>query len=633
MDISNVANSTDHTTLATLQWQDLTEDTRTMLKLPTTIQTVNSSLVLDPTDYWFPNLTNVTNGTDVEEDVYRLPYSNGVMIFLLLLTSVITSVSIIGNTLILLAFFTTPRLRRLTNYFYASLAISDLAAGILVMPFMASFTTNAYWKFGKPFCIVWLCIDMFVYSTSVYHMCVICLDRFLNVKYPFWYRVRRTRKVILSFIFVAWCLGLLTEVPATIFYEHIRGESIVDYTLECDVEWMDNAAITVISFVVTVIIPFLFVLILYGQIFFIIKNRRNLTATNTTSTRKKSEVDEEKSNEQTAKRGCCCCCCLKFRNKKSQPADVQMVKQTEKRQSETLFALIKQFCLPGRRKSYSFTESAVGDTENEREPNVTPIRYERKSESKFDFSCVNESFELDETIKSDRKHQTYRNNISAALYSVHNQKPCIDMGNKMESQHKNEKKSIVEESDIDVISSESADDVPQECDDHLQELPAVTETLKTSTMIKPSSSRVSIQNCVGSTVTRSPATANIKRKDTKRGSLSAQRSGERKAATTLGILLGVFLLTWLPWKLTTIADSIAGDYLFPDLWYDLAIWLQYSNSMINPFLYVLRENEFKVAIKRIICRVFCCKKVEDNRRRTTTSTVIIREPNISASSR
>ncbi|XP_070557259.1 muscarinic acetylcholine receptor M5-like [Ptychodera flava] len=215
----------------------------------------------------------VNSTTESQEDYERpvSPYSLPVKITLGVVVVVITVVAIVGNALILTAFFTTARLRRLTNYFYASLAVTDLLAGLLVMPLMASYTLLFYWNFWKPFCMAWLCMDMFLYSASVYHMCVICLDRFLAITFPLKYRLRRTKKLILGFIATAWALALIFEVPATLIYEHVSGESVVAYHKECDVEWVEDVAVTVVSFLVTVVIPFFFTLVLYVHIFVTIR--------------------------------------------------------------------------------------------------------------------------------------------------------------------------------------------------------------------------------------------------------------------------------------------------------------------------------------------------------------------------
>ncbi|XP_006824371.1 muscarinic acetylcholine receptor M2-like [Saccoglossus kowalevskii] len=520
---------------------------------------------------WF--IGNSTVQPTTEFLLPESPYSSGLIIILMTAAVTITVFAIVGNTLIIAAFITTRRLRKLTIYFYFSLAISDLAAGLLVMPFMISFTLNSYWKFGKTICVVWLCIDMFVYSTSVYHMCVICLDRFLAVKYPFRYRVKRTKKLILTFIGVAWGLGLVTEVPITILYEHIVGESVIDYRVECDVEWVGNAIVTICSFLVTVVIPFFFMLILYGQIFYIIRKRGEALKASTLRA-SSGETNEIKEDAQSKKHFSVAGLFSKRLKAEKDCGDANESKSVgdkkENKSSNKTPIKLRWTFWPGKQKSYDLSD-IVADNGDPGTGCVAAAKYNRRSDEVILSSYVNIGFSFDEF--STGSSQGLKDNCS--------------------EQTPNDLHQITSDENVSpaFYSNQSLE---------------IESSLNNNT--EPSSANTVEENTRNRDRTH-PNT--IKKKtvnETHHKSSGKSRSSEVRAATTLGILLGVFLITWLPWKITTIVDAFANTYTFPDVWYDIAIWLQYSNSMINPFLYVFREKNFRIAIKRILCRVFCCRK-------------------------
>lgn len=74
---------------------------------------------------------------------------------------------------------------------------------------------------------------------------------------------------------------------------------------------------------------------------------------------------------------------------------------------------------------------------------------------------------------------------------------------------------------------------------------------------------------------------------------------ERKAAKTLAIITGVFVMCWLPFFIMAITmplvDIKPHKYLFAVL-----LWLGYANSMLNPIIYTIFSPDFRKAFKRLI---------------------------------
>ncbi|KAJ8341947.1 hypothetical protein SKAU_G00342380 [Synaphobranchus kaupii] len=78
-------------------------------------------------------------------------------------------------------------------------------------------------------------------------------------------------------------------------------------------------------------------------------------------------------------------------------------------------------------------------------------------------------------------------------------------------------------------------------------------------------------------------------------------SRERKAARTLGLILGAFVLCWLPFFLR---ELLVGLNLLQDSESTLLpialTWLGYVNSLINPLLYTSFNEDFKYAFKKLL---------------------------------
>ncbi|KAK2817061.1 hypothetical protein Q5P01_025252 [Channa striata] len=78
---------------------------------------------------------------------------------------------------------------------------------------------------------------------------------------------------------------------------------------------------------------------------------------------------------------------------------------------------------------------------------------------------------------------------------------------------------------------------------------------------------------------------------------------EGKAAKTLGIIMGVFLLFWMPFFTVNIVDPFT-DYSTEVVVWDIFLWLGYINSSLNPFLYGFFNRSFRRAFLMFMgCRV------------------------------
>ncbi|XP_020843758.1 beta-1 adrenergic receptor isoform X2 [Phascolarctos cinereus] len=74
---------------------------------------------------------------------------------------------------------------------------------------------------------------------------------------------------------------------------------------------------------------------------------------------------------------------------------------------------------------------------------------------------------------------------------------------------------------------------------------------------------------------------------------------EQKALKTLGIIMGVFTLCWLPFFLANVVKVFHRD-LVPNWLFVFFNWLGYANSAFNPIIYC-RSPDFRKAFKRLLC--------------------------------
>ena len=73
---------------------------------------------------------------------------------------------------------------------------------------------------------------------------------------------------------------------------------------------------------------------------------------------------------------------------------------------------------------------------------------------------------------------------------------------------------------------------------------------------------------------------------------------ETKAARQLGVIIGAFVLCWLPYMVLFVVTAACDSCLSAGV-HTAAIWLGYFNSAINPVIYALCNASFKRAFTKI----------------------------------
>ncbi|XP_044742715.1 octopamine receptor beta-2R-like [Chrysoperla carnea] len=80
---------------------------------------------------------------------------------------------------------------------------------------------------------------------------------------------------------------------------------------------------------------------------------------------------------------------------------------------------------------------------------------------------------------------------------------------------------------------------------------------------------------------------------------------EHKAARTLGIIMGTFILCWLPFFVVYITTSLCPECYCPDFIVIAVFWIGYFNSTLNPLIYAYFNRDFREAFKNTLQCAFC----------------------------
>uniref|UniRef100_A0AC35U6E8 G_PROTEIN_RECEP_F1_2 domain-containing protein n=1 Tax=Rhabditophanes sp. KR3021 TaxID=114890 RepID=A0AC35U6E8_9BILA len=186
---------------------------------------------------------------------------------LALILTCVCLLTVSGNCLVVLAVCTKKYLRNPTGYLIVSLACADLIVGLVVMPLNSLFEiTNHVWLLGMTMCDIFHAFDILASTSSIWSLCVISLDRYMAGQDPIGYRDKVSKRKILITIFIVWFTSSCLSFPAIIWWRQASPNLYIDST-KCI--FTDSWLYIVFSSLVSFYIPLILILFAYGRVYLI----------------------------------------------------------------------------------------------------------------------------------------------------------------------------------------------------------------------------------------------------------------------------------------------------------------------------------------------------------------------------
>ncbi|XP_017006118.2 RYamide receptor isoform X2 [Drosophila takahashii] len=160
------------------------------------------------------NITLMMNfscdGDDIQsEDLWSSVYFKS-LVYMLYIP--IFFFALIGNGTVCYIVQSTPRMRTVTNYFIASLALGDILMSLFCVPssFISLFILN-YWPFGVVLCHFVNYSQAVSVLVTAYTLVAISIDRYIAIMWPL--RPRITKRYATLIISGVWFVALATAFP------------------------------------------------------------------------------------------------------------------------------------------------------------------------------------------------------------------------------------------------------------------------------------------------------------------------------------------------------------------------------------------------------------------------------------
>ncbi|KAL3321253.1 hypothetical protein Ciccas_000051 [Cichlidogyrus casuarinus] len=562
---------------------------------------------------------------------FRPKYGMPHLIATVIVLGLMILITIVGNVLVVAAILLERNLRNVSNYLIVSLAIADLMVATFVMPISALREVSSTWWLGDSLCDVWVIADVLCCTASILHLVGVAIDRYWAVTQVDYIR-RRSAKRIFIMIGIIWLLSIVISIPSRFDLRRILNATAMNL---CEIN--GDPTYTLFSTVFAFYMPMLFMIGIYLRIYRTAMARIRKTAF---QKHKNAQVSRSSANTQSVTSEnklyntlsrCACSFCGRSSHselspkepdftviaietkankiEKSQPANECQLKLSSLDTTCELLGSTEDLLVQNRdsehelicpTQSQSRGNSLVASSENasqrssrKRRQIHDSVKSERRRTAHFlgasskvsDKSPISQSsLEKTGTEKQGSQGrlaqfvQNHRQSLATvAAGTVTTVAMCSSLGSKTPSTDE-----IAKLGNGSVIGIENQDD----SDEERSSFDAGKSMMNVSSQLKPTIFGVTMACAAAAQIARD----------------RVEQAREKKAALTLAIITGCFLLCWIPFFIVALVRPFHHTSIDAQLgyWMSLFLWLGYVNSMLNPVIYTIFSPDFRNAFRKIL---------------------------------
>lgn len=159
------------------------------------------------------------------------PYPLWFHIILWIFMALLALATILGNLMVLLAYYIDRTLRQPSNLFIASLAVSDLIIGLEGFIVLTVYVlAGEKWLLGRLMCKLWLTLDYMLCLVSILTVLLITIDRYCSVCHTAKYRQWQSSTKVQILILFSWLIPLAFFAIMIFGWQNLTGDYAMDDT-------------------------------------------------------------------------------------------------------------------------------------------------------------------------------------------------------------------------------------------------------------------------------------------------------------------------------------------------------------------------------------------------------------------